>query len=152
MPKTNPVSTPSIQPRPTPFGLTSLYSEMFLRDHRIACDQELKELVHEWLANLAKNNRLGARRFFTTGLLLSGWGRAVYRWCSYTFPIDVALILREPYFSVFHSNWRAKNEIVQGNDVSWHHCLEVTVMEKKKHILCKVKAPYTRPPRAKKGE
>jgi hypothetical protein len=28
---------------------------MFLRDHRHAFDQELKELVHERLANVAKN-------------------------------------------------------------------------------------------------
>jgi hypothetical protein len=56
---------------------------MFLRDHRIACDQELKELIHERLANLAKNSCLGAR---------------------FSLPIDVALILMEPYFSVCHSN------------------------------------------------
>jgi hypothetical protein len=28
---------------------------MFLRDERHAFDQELKEMVHEWLANAAKN-------------------------------------------------------------------------------------------------
>jgi hypothetical protein len=32
-----------------------MYSEMLLREHRLACDQELKKLVHEQLPDLAKN-------------------------------------------------------------------------------------------------
>jgi len=84
---------------------------MFLRDHRYAFDQELKELVHGRLADVAKNTCLGAhRRFFITGLLIR-WGtmyRMMLLHISYCYCINFKWTI---FQSGCLSYWQSKNEI-----------------------------------------